>query len=301
MNIILTGSTGLIGAKVAEVLKENHCLYTLGRRQDAVNQLFDLTSIDQQHEFSLPKSEWLIHCAGIIDEDFKSDNPSLGFQKAVFGLESLLKKAISAGIKNFIYISTTHIYGVQAGLISESSPPNPLTTYSMAHFCSEQLFKKYSHSTNGRLIILRPNAVYGIPKYLDSFQRWSLIPFSFPQEAKQNGKIILKSSGNQKRNFVSIQSIANLISRLVDGDLIEYQGFINVLGAHTESVYDFALRCKNLAMNSFQIECEVERPLNYQSIPDADIGSVFELTSAVAQNESPCELDEYIKTTYGLL
>jgi len=295
MRIILTGSTGLIGAEVLNALEEKHHVYTLGKQLDLVDQQMDLTTIDKEFDYSLPDSDCFVHCAGVIDEDFIQNNPLLGFQKSIVGLEALLKKSISSGARKFIYLSSTHVYGMQNGLIEERQAPNPLSNYALAHYCAEQLFRRYAASVNAQLIILRPNAVYGIPKYLGSFQRWSLIPFSFPKEAKKNGRIVLKSSGNQKRNFVSIKSIAKIIHRFVDGDLKQYQGVINVLGAHTESVYEFALRCKSVAKESFQIECEVERPQDFETRPYRDMGSDFQLVSTVSQDENSMELNNYLK------
>lgn len=301
MKILLTGATGLIGAKVTRVLEKDHLLYTLGRRKEQADQYFDLTAPDEQAELTLPQSDWFVHCAGIVDEDFSQNNPLLAFQKAVFGLEALLKRVVSSGVRNFIYISSSHVYGTQAGLITESSIQNPISNYAIAHYCSEQIFKKYANSVKGRLIILRPNAVYGLPNYIDSFQRWSLIPFSFPKEAKQYGKIVLKTMGNQRRNFVSTKSIATLINRIISGDLLEYQGVLNVLGAHTESVYEFALRCKKIAENNFQIECEIVRPVLNANYPEINIGNDFELKSVIAQHEPSSELDDYLKKAYELL
>jgi UDP-glucose 4-epimerase len=249
----------------------------------------------------LPDAKCVVHCAGIIDEDFGRDNPVLGFQKAVIGLEALLDKAVKCGVKKFIYISSTHVYGIQAGIITESTPPNPLSNYALAHYSSEQIFRRYARIVKGKLIILRPNAVYGIPQHKEFFQRWELIPFSFPQEAKRYGKVNLKSSGQQKRNFVSTKSIANVIRRLIDGNLADYDGVINVLGAHTESVYDFALRCKSVAERVAAIHCMVERPENLRSLRDSDLGSDFELRSAIDQAEPHSELDNFLERAYEIL
>lgn len=300
MKILLTGSTGLIGAQVLGSLNREHEVFTLGRRRAHVDQYLDLAALTKESAFSLPKADWLIHCAGIIDEDFGKDNPAAGFQKSVIGLEILIDTAVRSGVKNFLYISSTHVYGVQAGIVPETKVPDPLSNYALAHFCSEQIFRRYARATGGRLIVLRPNAVYGIPQFVDFFQRWTLIPFSFPLEAKRNGLIRLKSSGLQRRNFVSTKSIARLIQRLVDGDLTAIFGVVNVLGAHTESVYEFAMRCKRVA-EACGLSCTVDRPEDYLLLKDANVGSDFELTSNILQSEPLSELDDFLKQAYEIL
>jgi UDP-glucose 4-epimerase len=293
MNILLTGATGLIGAEIASQLSSDNSIFKLGRQKQLVDVVIDLTNIDEISNSVPPSSDCLIHCAGVIDEDFKF-NPKEAYYKATIGIEALLKKAISAGVKKFIYISSTHVYGAQVGKITEDSPVNPLSHYALAHYCTEQLFKKYADSCGGQVIILRPNAVYGIPKFINTFQRWSLIPFSFPREAKENGKITLKSSGLQRRNFVSIHAIARLINRCINGDLQGISGVINVLGADTESVYEFAQRCKKISEKEFSKECLVERSETYLEQENASIGSDFELCSKINQPVVSDELNIFL-------
>ena len=293
MNVIITGANGLIGAEVASQLALDNAIYRLGRQKEFVDSVIDLTNTETISNSIIPSSDCLVHCAGVIDEDFKTD-PVAAYQKATIGAEALLKKAISVGVKKFIYISSTHVYGTQIGKITELSPVNPLTHYALAHYCTEQLFKKYAIDCGGSVVILRPNAVYGIPKFINTFQRWSLIPFSFPLEGKEHGKITLKSSGLQRRNFVSINAIARLIRRCVNGDLQGTQGIINVLGANTESVYEFASRCKKVTEEAMNRSCIVERSEVYLLQANAGIGSDFELSSNINQPVVSDELNNFL-------
>lgn len=293
MNVLITGANGLIGAEVASQLVLNNSIYKLGRQKELVDGVIDLTNIETISDLVIPTSDCLVHCAGVIDEDFKSDSIA-AYQKATVGAEALLKKAINAGVKKFIYISSTHVYGAQVSKITELSPANPLSHYALAHYCTEQLFKKYAIDCGGTAVILRPNAVYGMPKFISSFQRWSLIPFSFPCEAKKYGKITLKSSGLQRRNFVSIYAIGRLIKRCINGDLQDTRGVINVLGANTESVYEFAQRCKQIAEETLNSKCIVERSEAYLAQENASVGCDFELLSRINQPIVSDELNNFI-------
>lgn len=294
MNVLIVGANGLIGAEVASQLALHNSIYRLGRQKEFVDSVIDLTNIETISDSVIPTSGCLVHCAGVVDEDFKS-NSIAAYQKATIGAEALLKKAINAGVRKFIYISSTHVYGAQIGKITELSPVNPLSHYALAHYCTEQLFKRYADGCGGSVLILRPNAVYGMPKYINTFQRWSLIPFSFPYEARKFGKITLKSSGLQRRNFVSINAIARLITRCVNGDLQDTQGVINVLGANTESVYEFAQRCKKLAEEILNRKCIVERSEAYLAQANASVGSDFELFSNINQPVVSDELNSFLR------
>jgi UDP-glucose 4-epimerase len=294
MRILLTGSTGLIGASVTERLRAHHALHTLGRQERLVDETVDLSDPDQIARLQLPATDCLVHCAGVIDEDFKTD-PMAAYRRATLGVEALLNAAAKSGSRRFIYISSTHVYGAQVGVKSEDSPPDPQSHYALAHFCTEQLFRRHAAISRGSFAVLRPNAVYGLPAHPESFQRWSLIPFSFPREAKDDGRITLKSSGQQKRNFVSTAAIADIVVRCVEGDLAEATGAINVLGSETESVYEFAQRCRRIAEEQLGRPCNVERPQSGLDSPDAGTGSDFFLVSRFGQQRPSGELDNFLR------
>jgi len=294
MRILLTGATGLIGAAVADRLRPQHALHTLGRQAKLVDEAVDLSDPAQTARLKLPASDCLVHCAGVIDEDFKAD-PMAAYRRATLGVEALLHAAAKSGSRRFIYISSTHVYGAQAGVKSEDSPADPQSHYALAHFCTEQLFRRQAAGGQGSFAVLRPNAVYGLPAHPESFQRWSLIPFSFPREARAEGRITLRSSGLQKRNFVSTAAIADIVARCVEGDLAGASGAINVLGAETESVYEFAQRCRQIAEEQLGRPCKVERPQSGLDSPDAGIGSDFALVSRFRRPRPAGELNDFIR------
>lgn len=294
MRVLLAGSTGLIGASVADRLRPHHRLHTLGRQENLVDQIVDLSDPAQIGQLRLPAIDCLVHCAGVIDEDFKID-PMAAYRRATLGAEALLNVAAKSGGRKFIYVSSTHVYGAQVGTKSEDSPADPQSHYSLAHFCTEQIIRRQAVSCQGSFAILRPNAVYGLPAHPESFQRWSLIPFSFPREAKEEGRIVLKSSGLQKRNFVSTAAIADMVARCIDGDLAGASGAINVLGAQTESVYEFAQRCREIAEEQFGRPCKVERSQSFPDSPNAGAGSDFSLVSRFRQQRPAEELNDFIR------
>ena len=294
MRILLTGSTGLIGASIADRLRANHTLHTLGRQAKLVDAAVDLSDSAQIDRLKLPESDCLVHCAGVIDEDFKAD-PMAAYRRATLGTEALLNAAAKSGSRRFIYISSTHVYGAQVGVKHEDSPVDPQSHYALAHFCTEQLFRRHAAIFQGSFAVLRPNAVYGLPAHPETFQRWSLIPFSFPREAMGEGRIILKSSGLQKRNFVSTAAIADIVARCVDGDLAGASRAINVLGTETESVYEFAQRCGNIVEERLGRPCNVERPQSVLNSPNAGVGSDFSLVSQFRQQRPAEELNDFIR------
>src|SRR5205809_3633233 len=118
---------------------------------------------------TLDNFDTVVHCAGVTDEDFRS-RPADAYIQSSIGLNSLVQKAIAAGVKRFLYISTSHVYGGQVGTINESSPSDPLSDYAIAHYAAEQTLKRNASSFE-RVFVLRPNAVFGEPVFVDKFDR----------------------------------------------------------------------------------------------------------------------------------
>ena len=255
MRILLTGATGLIGSAVHASLSA-HDVIRLGRDRPCCDCFADLSDLRNCETF--PSCDALVHCAGVVDEDF-ADGSLGNLSRLLAGAEGLALRAREAGAKYAIYVSSSHVYGKQEGVIDENSPPSPMSYYAMAHFCTEQIFKKVFSAEDSRVVVLRPNAVYGPLPDLQRFRRWSLIPFSFPRDAYVHGEITLRSSGEQMRNFVSSSTIAEIVRRELEAPL-QAPPVINVLGSTTESVFSYAQRCARSLFRITGRQCAVVRP-----------------------------------------
>jgi UDP-glucose 4-epimerase len=210
-------------------------------------------------QLDLTGAKCLIHCAGIVDEDFS--NPARAFRQAIEGMAALVCRAKQAGVRRFAYISSAHVYGPFAGEIDENSPPNPLHDYAIAHFASEQILRRAT-TDEFTACAIRPCAVFGIPADLDRFRRWALIPFGFPRAAVREGLIALASRGLQRRNFVGSEDIAKAISRWLEQEQEQVGRFagINAVGQTSMTVLEFANLCAASAERLTGRPCHVTRP-----------------------------------------
>lgn len=291
MRILLTGSTGLIGSAVYRVLEQRHEVIRLGRSREHCDFLLDLANPGSE---PLPPCDALIHCAGVVDEDFRDQ--SLGRLFLILnGADYLAKASSQAGAKRVVYISSSHVYGHQEKRIDESCAVNPLSTYAITHYCTEQLFKRYFSGAKQANLVLRPNAVYGFLPDIKKFSRWTLIPFSFPLEAWMRNTITLKSMGMQKRNFVSSESIAKMISSWIEKPAVIQNNVCHPIGRVTESIYEFAQRCNRVAAGITSRDYTVKRPTEHiQPVVE------FEYVSSMVNHEHEHEgqLDDHIKYLY---
>ena len=273
MKFALAGATGLIGGSVHARLSEHGAVTTIGRQSNSSVSL-DLADTDGIDKLDLGGLDAFVHCAGVVDEDFRHDRET-AFKRSITGMELLVRKAKSCGAKKFIYLSTSHVYGRLEGLINEHSAVNPLTDYALAHFNAEQMIRR--HAGGGfRGVVFRPNAVFGMPVFRKNFDRWHLIPYSFPVEAVDAQKITLKTSGEQYRNFISNNDCARYIEKMIfSNEGQEEFTVINPLGTDTMSIYEFALMCADIYREITGKECRVLRPaVEETSKPSMDFRTI---------------------------
>jgi len=225
----------------------------------------DLSEPDSIAALDLNGCEVLVHCAGIVDEDFS--NTGRAFRQATQGMAALVARAKACGVKRFVYISSAHVYGPFQGRKTEASPPNPLSDYAIAHFASEQILRRAT-GPKFRAQVLRPCAVFGIPPDVTRFRRWALIPFGFPKSLVDDGVVKLKSSGLQHRNFVATDDIARAIGLWLDNANVAAFTLTNPVGKTSMTVYDFGLMCAEIAGRVTGRPCRVVRPDGAPGAPD---------------------------------
>ncbi|WP_225026151.1 NAD-dependent epimerase/dehydratase family protein [Xinfangfangia pollutisoli] len=266
MRVLLTGATGLIGQAMAARLGAEHQVLRLGRRAGA-DLVADLADPQAIAALDMPPIDALVHCAGVVDEDFR-DAPERAMQMAMFGADALVQKAVAAGAKRLVYLSSAHVYGPMLGRIDEDSPINPVSNYAIAHYATEQVFRRQTGAEVAGLA-LRPCAVFGDLADPAQFRRWSLIPFSFPRDAAVDHRIVIRSTGEQMRNFVGTGDIAETCTAWLSAPATGWSA-INPLGALACTVHDFAQICARLSAEITGQPCEITRVTPTGPTPGSD-------------------------------
>jgi UDP-glucose 4-epimerase len=289
MRVAISGSSGLIGGGIHRQLAKTKKVTSIGRRRNCEINV-DFSRPESVKNINLHGFDAVIHCAGVVDEDFKV-NPISAYVQNTLGLSMFVQRACECGVRDFIYFSTAHVYGPLVGSISEITTVNPLSNYAIAHYAAEQIIKSYSINNGIKALVLRPVAVFGMPIDLSAFDRWSLIPFSFPLEAVYTRKIVLRSSGEQSRNFIGTDDLALYAERFIEtSDRFDPFTVINPIGPNTLSIYEFAVKCAQIYTGLTDQKCEVIRALT--SVTDSQ--PRFSYESKNRYHKSLQSLDKYL-------
>ena len=217
-NILVTGSSGFIGSAVVKNLIESGKLVrpTSRRSIEKLTNEFGLPvtrfdvieDIESKNEV-LQGVKTLIHCA--TPNDIQSREADGGMPLAVFGTFRLIEEAIRYGIKRIIFLSTLQVYGTElTGIVNELSPINCESTYGLNHYLGEEICRLAARLHGIDIVVLRPSNVYGVP-CVSTVSRSTLVPMCFISEAFNKGSLTIRSSGLQRRNFVSLYEVSKII------------------------------------------------------------------------------------------
>jgi nucleoside-diphosphate-sugar epimerase len=117
-------------------------------------------------------------------------NPQEGAKIIIEGLLNLLEQSHNHGVKKFVYISSSMVYGSFTDDVREDYTCNPEGQYAIMKYAGELLVKDYACRKKLKYTILRPSAVYGeldvadrvISKFMSAAIRNDTLNIYGPQE-----------------------------------------------------------------------------------------------------------------------
>jgi nucleoside-diphosphate-sugar epimerase len=208
--VLVTGSNGLIGnAIVKQISGTNLNLITHTRRKEnAIEKTqgvyFDTRFIDQ---IIFPEGvDCIIHTATSNENVVKDVN--LALSSTILGTLNLVHKAIEFGVKHFIYISTTQVYG-PTEVIDEESIVNASSNYAFQHLVTEKALQLCAPRFPAGVTILRVANVFSQSEIAIN-HRNNLVPTCFVVEGLRTKRINLKTNGSQRKSFISDDTLARI-------------------------------------------------------------------------------------------
>ncbi len=119
----------------------------------------------------------ILHCAAALPDNADEDEI---WQVNVTGTENLLKAAVEAGVKRFVFVSTDSIYGDGDNIdTTETAPLNPdyykESNYPSSKLEAEKLVALFHQTQQLPMVIVRPCLIYGPGDSPASiiFKRWA--------------------------------------------------------------------------------------------------------------------------------
>jgi nucleoside-diphosphate-sugar epimerase len=200
---------------------------------------------------ALKDCEAVIHLACISNDPSFELDPSLGRSINFDCFGPLVRAAKKAGVKRFIYASSSSVYGIKEGVeVVEDLPLEPLTDYSKFKAMCEDVLEE-ERTPGFTTLTLRPATVCGY----STRQRLDVIVNILTNHAVNNGKIKVLG-GSQLRPNLHIADMTDLylLSLRAPDDAID--GKIFNAGYENISVMALAERVKSAVGDKVAIQVE---------------------------------------------
>jgi len=255
MKVLITGGAGFIGSACARALMERgdtpilldnfNDYYNPQLKRDRIGQLlgeyegrFTLREGDirdgvfTEHVFSEDQPEKVIHLAAMAGVRNSLKDPLLYADVNVLGTTNLLNLAVRHHIKNFVYASSSSIYGKNPPPFSETdSADTPISPYAATKKATELMAHTFSHIYQLPTTGLRFFTVYG------PWGRPDMALFHFTRSIFADEEIEVYNFGKMSRNFTYVDDIVSGTLAVLDANLA--CDVMNIGGDREETLLTF--------------------------------------------------------------
>jgi UDP-glucuronate 4-epimerase len=242
-NVLVTGGAGFIGSHLVdrllhtdldqitvvddfndfyqpEIKRENiHEHLKDPRHKLAELDIRDRTALEKV--FNQNNFDCIVHLAARAGVRPSLSEPELYTQTNINGTLNLLELARHHGIKQFVFGSSSSVYGINAKVpFSEDDPiRQPISPYAATKAAGELLCHTYSHLYGLRCVCLRFFTVYG-PR-----QRPDLAIHKFAKLISQGKPIPLFGDGTTRRDYTYVYDIIDGVVAAIHYDKTNYEVF----------------------------------------------------------------------------
>ncbi|MEZ4826131.1 MAG: SDR family oxidoreductase [Bacteroidia bacterium] len=250
-NIFITGGAGYVGAVlVPKLLRRGYNVTVLDLMiygDDVIENHPHLTKVkgdirDQEIlRKTIPGHDAVIHLACISNDPSFDLNPELGKSINLDAFEPLVQISREAGVKRFIYASSSSVYGIKdEPNVTEEMSLEPLTDYSKFKAMCEEILAKYQ-ADDFTTVTIRPSTVCGYSPR----QRLDLVVNILTNLAINKGEITV-FGGEQKRPNIHIEDMTDLYCMLLELPDEKIAGKIYNAGYENHPVAELAEIVKNV-------------------------------------------------------
>lgn len=254
MKILITGGAGFIGSAVAKKLIERgdkvviidnfNDYYDPQLKRDRLKHVlkgkkYKLYKGDIRDEkllekiFKTEKLDKIIHLAAMAGVRSSILMPKLYEEVNIRGTMNLLELAVKYKIKNFIFASSSSVYGTNKKVpYSETDNVDAqISPYAATKKATELIAHVYAHLYGLKVTALRFFTVYG------PWGRPDMGVFKFIENILQGKTVEIFNYGKMRRNFTYIDDIVSGTITVLDADLP--YGVMNIGGDRDEALMDY--------------------------------------------------------------
>ena len=195
--ILITGMNSYIGNHVEEWLAEfpnNYDVQKISLRNNVWRSI----------DFS--KFDSILHVSAIVHTKKIKNNRNLFYKVNRDLTYDIAKKAKDDGVKQFIFLSSMNVYGLERGVINHLTPTKPKSHYGISKFQAENQLKTLINSGIS-IAILRPPMIYGEKS-----------KGNYPKLAKAAQILPVFPNFRNRRSMLHIDNLSEFIRLLIENE-----------------------------------------------------------------------------------
>jgi len=244
VRILVTGTEGYIGARLAPLLMANGhdvigldtgfyrdgCLYldTPGLAVAPATTYKDLRDVTPG---DFAGCEAVVHLAELSNDPLGQNRPEITFKINHEGSVRIAKAAREAGVRRFVYASSCSVYGVGTGdFVDETSPTNPQTAYAQCKVLVERDLLPMADDAFS-VVFLRNATAYGPSPRM----RFDIVLNDLCALAWTKKRIAMTSDGSPWRPIVHVEDICLAMRCAVEAPADAVNGEIFNVGRTAEN------------------------------------------------------------------
>jgi UDP-glucuronate 4-epimerase len=240
-NILITGGAGFIGSHLVDLLMAeggwritvvddfndfyDPAIKRENLRTGPANPEFKLVETDIRDYEALAQAfgdgvfDCIVHLAARAGVRPSLKEPRLYVETNINGTLNLLELARTHGVKQFVFGSSSSVYGMNSKVpFSEEDPIfNPISPYAATKAAGELLCHSYAHLYDMRIVCLRFFTVYG------ARQRPDLAIHKFAKLIAAGQPIPVFGDGTTRRDYTYIDDVIAGVRAAIDYDQSSYE------------------------------------------------------------------------------
>ena len=254
MSILVTGAAGFIGFHLCKRLLEEgneivgidnlNSYYDVELKNSRLQELSKISNknfhfyrknIEDKNEIDKIFDAWdfdtILHLAAQAGVRYSIENPQSYINSNLVGFGNILENCRKSKINNFIYASSSSVYGGNKDLPfrEDQNVDHPVSLYAATKKANELMAHTYSHLYNIPTIGLRFFTVYG------PWGRPDMALFLFTKAILENSPIKVFNHGKMIRDFTYIDDIVESLIRLTKKPATPEKNLSNITPSPSKS------------------------------------------------------------------
>jgi nucleoside-diphosphate-sugar epimerase len=269
MRALVTGGAGFIGSHLAEALHGRGAkvvildnlsagsVENLAWARGAV-ELVQGDICDRALVRKLVRgSDWVFHLGACASVPYSVEHPEATNRENLDAVLALLSESRDAGVKRFVFSSSSAVYGNRPTPAEETDPVNPLSPYALQKYAADRYVQMFHSLYRTPVVALRYFNVFGPRQSYDSPYSGVIARFCDALLDGETPKIF--GTGEQSRDFVSVHDVvqANLLAAERDEAL---GGVFNIGRGESTSVVELLRVLNRVNGTSLAPEFHPARP-----------------------------------------